>query len=141
MLNSILLKNMHSLHVQFESIVVEINSWSLNQIFHSRSFQLILQVIYVYIFLPVVQIPDYRQCIFSDKHLNFVALVKSFNFLLWRVCIKCEPASHASHAVHWRIIEKDTIKIENSNTEKVVTRMDTPKSDCHLRSTYLIGVL
>ena len=35
------------------------------------------------------------------------------------VCIKCEPASRASHAVHWRIIEKNTIKIENSNAENI----------------------
>ena len=26
-------------------------------------------------------------------------------------------------------------------TYRVVTRMDTPKSDCHLRSTYMMGVL
>ena len=31
-----------------------------------------------------------------------------------------EPASHESHAVHWRIIEKkNTIKIENSNMENI----------------------
>ena len=41
------------------------------------------------------------------------------NMLEIRVGIKCEPASHASHAVHWRIIEKHTIKIENSNTQNI----------------------
>ena len=35
------------------------------------------------------------------------------------MCIKCKPASHASHAVHWRIIEKNTIKIKNSNNENI----------------------
>ena len=30
---------------------------------------------------------------------------------------------------------------DDMDDEKVVTRMDTPKSDCHLRSTYMIGVL
>ena len=33
--------------------------------------------------------------------------------------IKWEPASHASHAVHWRIIEKNTIKMENNNMENI----------------------
>ena len=39
--------------------------------------------------------------------------------LLERVCIKCEPTSHASHAVHWRIIETNTTKIENINMENI----------------------
>ena len=30
---------------------------------------------------------------------------------------------------------------EIGRSPRVVTRMDTPKSDCHLRSTYMIGVL
>ena len=97
---------MRSLKVHFESIVVEIKYWSLNQMFHSLSFQLILQVIYIYVyFLLVVQIPDYKQCIFSDRHLNFVALVKSFNFLVWQwVATKRGSLKHYSKQRKLKII-------------------------------------
>ena len=57
----------------------------------------------------------------SSLLVNFfiVHVVKKKAIIYAWVCIKCEPASRASHAVHWRIIEKNTIKIENNNTENI----------------------
>ena len=34
-----------------------------------------------------------------------------------------------------------SVALFNSSFERVVTRIDTPKSDCHLHSKYMIGVL
>ena len=49
------------------------------------------------------QAEDFR----DYKRRSHCALLDNVNLHIqsW-VCIKCEPASHGSHAVHWRIIEK-----------------------------------
>ena len=39
-----------------------------------------------------------------------------FSHFHWWVCIKCEPASHASHAAHWRITEKTLIRNASVNS-------------------------
>ena len=58
----------------------------------------------------------------SQFSVNSVFVVKGkipFSHVQKWVCIQCEPTSHASHAVHWRIIEKNTKIIANSNTENI----------------------